>query len=294
MMSMTGFGKGEFTVGQRAFRLEVRTYNNRFLDARIRLPWSDGELESRALALIRQRITRGRVEVSTFEEKTEQTSSGLQLDAGFARDLSAALHQLAGILQCDLATAAHLLQPMKELVSAEMGALRADQLWPPLQAGLEAALQGLASMRRQEGQLLGADIGGHLDRVVSLCEDIRRIASGEPERQRDRLLERIARLRLDAGGIAVDPARIAEEVALFADRCDVSEELARLGSHVGQLRAMLRAESDTGRRMEFMLQEMNRELNTIASKSQSAEVAQWAVEAKAAVEKMREQAQNIE
>jgi len=290
MISMTGFGRGEFSVGARAYRVELRSVNNRFLDVKVRLPWTDVELEGRALALIRGRLTRGRVEVSAFEERGGRSGAGIRLDVEVARDVAAAVQQLAGVLGSDLATAARLLPQVKELLGGEVVA-GAEELWAGLERGLAAALDGLGEMRRREGQALAADLASHLDQVAARVEAIRGLAVGEAERQRDRLRERLARLR---GEEPVDEARLAEEVVVFADRCDVSEELARLGSHLQQLRGMLAVSGEVGRRFEFMLQEAHRELNTIASKTLTAEIAHLVVEAKASVERMREQVQNVE
>jgi len=292
-MSMTGFGRSEFSSGQRTYRLELRSVNNRFLDIRARLPWIDGELESRVLATIRQQISRGRVEVTVFADRTPDVSGTLQLHERLAQDVSTVLRQLAQILSCDLATAAHLLQPLPELVIKEVELPQTtNETWHDLKAGLERALAGLLAMRKQEGQALAADLNHHVDEIERWNNSIQTLSASEPDRQRSRLEGRLGRFHLE--GIPVDPARIAEEVALYADRCDVSEELVRIASHIEQLRAILRQEGEIGRKIEFMTQELNRELNTIGSKSLSADVAHLVVDAQSAVEKMREQAQNVE
>jgi uncharacterized protein (TIGR00255 family) len=290
MISMTGFGRGGFALGPRTFRVELRSVNNRFLDVKIRLPWIDGELEARALALVRRRVARGRIDVSVFEERSERTG-GARLDGDAARDLAAALRELAAIAQCDLPTAAALLQQSRiDLLAVGDAARATDEVWPQLEAALGLALAGLAAMRQREGEALAADLASQLGELVRRIEQIRQLVAGEPERQRARLEARLAALHVEG----VDPARLAAEVAICADRSDVSEELARLGSHVDQLQSTFAAPGEVGRKLEFMLQEVHRELNTIASKTVTAEVSHHVVEAKAAVEKMREQAQNVE
>jgi uncharacterized protein (TIGR00255 family) len=292
MISMTGFGRGELQVGGRTFRVEARSVNNRFLDLKVRLPWIDGELESRTIALVRRAVTRGRVEISVLEERGARPDASLHLDEALARSVGAALQRLAGLLGADLATAARLLPPLKELVGTDSGPIATDDVWPALERGLQEALGALTAMRRREGEALAADVAGHLQRLREAVARIRTLAAGEPERARRRLQDRLSRLLGDS--TPVDAARLAEEVALIADRADVSEELARLESHFEQLQGMLEAQGEVGRRFEFMLQELHRELNTIASKTDSAETAHLVVDAKASVERMREQAQNVE
>jgi len=297
VISMTGFGRGELQLGGRAYRVEARSYNNRFLDVKIRLPWSDGELESRTLALVRRLVVRGRVEIAVTEERGGRSEARLHLDEGVARSLGETLRQLASLTGTDLATAARLMPPLKELVGLETVAT--EEAWPALDRGLQVALGGLTTMRRTEGAALQVDVAGHLDRVREAAERIGVLAADQPAQARQRLEDRLRRLlgtgqQAGGGSASVDPARLAEEVALFADRADISEELARLGSHFEQLRGMLEVTGEVGRRFEFMLQELHRELNTIASKTDSAEIAHLVVDAKASVERMREQAQNVE
>jgi uncharacterized protein (TIGR00255 family) len=290
MISMTGFGRAGFALGQRTFRIELRSVNNRFLDVKIRLPWIDGELEARTLALVRRSVARGRVDVSVLEERSD-AAGALRLDGEAARNLAAALRELCAVAQCDLPTAAALLQQSRvELLSAGGAARATDETWPQLEPGLRQALDALIAMRRREGAALAAALVAQLDELGRRLEEIQRLVAGEPERQRARLEGRLAALHVEG----VDPARLAMEVAICADRADVSEELARLASHIDQLRGAVDAEGEVGRKLEFMLQEVHRELNTIASKTVTAEVAHHVVEAKAAVEKMREQAQNVE
>lgn len=292
MISMTGFGSGRFQLGTRSYRVEARSVNNRFLDLKLRLPWTDGAIESQAHAMIRARVRRGRVEVAAFEER-RPGSVALELDETIARGLRDALERLAGILGCEPSVAAALVGPVPGLLAVEAAPPNSEQLWSALAGGLAAALDELEVMRRREGASTVADLRSHLDELVRLREQIASLVAGEPARQRDRLLERVARLQLAS---TVDPVRLAEEVALHADRCDVNEELARLASHFDQLASLIDDEAglEVGRRIEFLLQEIHRELNTVASKSVTAEVAHLAVEAKSAVERMREQAQNVE
>ncbi|MCC6748316.1 MAG: YicC family protein [Deltaproteobacteria bacterium] len=291
MNSMTGFARAEVHVDSRAFRLEVRSFNHRFLDARVRLPHADGLVETQALEAVRRQLTRGRVELSVFDEVTDAAPSALRLNVGVARDVGKVLHQLAEVVGCDLATAARLLPPVRDLVSGGGEPLRSDALWAALEPALSRALGELRSMRAQEGQALKRDLVGQLDQLCALAVTIKGIVAGLPQQWHARLHDRLTQLSTE---LTVDPARLAQEVALLADRTDVHEELARLESHEEQLRQMFDEEGAVGRKVEFMIQELNRELNTIAAKVPSADVAALVVEAKGCLERMREQAQNIE
>lgn len=293
MNSMTGYGRGEFRLGGRCYRVELRSYNNRFLDVKVRLPWTGKALDVKVEAAVRRRIHRGRVEVSAWEMAGAAEGARVQLDEALAGDLALLLKRLGEILGSDMATAARLLPPLRELALADPTAtLETDEAWASLEPGLEQALQQLTAMRREEGQATATDVEQHLEQVETLRDQIARLAHDEPELHRRRLLERLEGWRKE--GITVEPERMAQEATLLADRCDVSEELARLESHIQQQRGLLRQGGAVGRKMEFLLQEFNRELNTIASKSLSAEVAHLVVQAKTAVERMREQSQNVE
>jgi uncharacterized protein (TIGR00255 family) len=291
--SMTGYGRGAFQLGRRSFCVELRSYNNRFLDVKIRLPWSGKELDTRVEAAVKASVRRGRVDITVSEETGPEATGRLQLDKGLATDLAAVLGQLAETLGCDLATAARLVPPMRELLHADPGrGMEAEAIWEAMEGGLRAGLDRLLEMRASEGRATLDDLRRHLGQLEGLYAEIRTRTGEEPRLHREKLMDRVETWRQE--GISVEPERVAQEVALMADRCDVSEELARLESHVSQMEAIFGQDEPSGRKMEFLLQEFNRELNTIASKTLGAEVGHLVVEAKACVERMREQAQNVE
>ena len=160
-----------------------------------------------------------------------------------------------------------------------------------LQHGLAAAIEALDVMRRREGEALARDLSARLDNVEKGAREVSRLAPLQIQTVRERLSTRIAEL---TQGVPLDPARLAQEVALFADRTDVAEELTRLGSHISQARGLIRSEAPAGRKLEFLVQELNREINTIGSKSQQAAIAAVVVELKSELERVREQVQNVE
>jgi uncharacterized protein (TIGR00255 family) len=289
MKSMTGFGRAEFEVSGRRFRIELRAVNSRFLDLKLRHPWNDADLDHRVKQRLGQQLTRGRVELSVLDEGVTADGASLVLDPQLAGQLARAVDELSELLGGDRAAAARLITAPRELLTAKSPP--AEDLQRELLAAVDQALVALVTMREREGAGLRADLQGHLAQLEELSAGIAARASGEPERARQRLEQRIAQLGLAEG---LDDGRLAQEVALVAERCDVSEELARLKIHGEQLRQMFASDEPIGRKLEFMLQELNRELNTVASKTGDAEAGTLVVEAKATLEKMREQVQNVE
>ncbi len=291
LMSMTGFGRGRFSLGPSSFRLEVRTVNHRFLDVRARLPWSDAELESRVSGKVRARLTRGRVDL-TVEEEGGAGGGALKLNETMAASLAQVLGELSFSLSCELDTAAALIPPPRGLVYSSAAGNDTDEIWAALEACLDEALDGLVQMRATEGAAHVESLGRHLSRVEDVGQQVKEISAREPANHQARLEQRLQRLSLKHD--ALDPARVAQEVALLADRCDVSEELDRLCSHLVQMKEVFASDEPAGRKIEFLLQELHRELNTAGSKTREPEASHLLVEAKAAVEKMRELALNIE
>ncbi len=293
MKSMTGFASTSFSLEKLSFRLEIRSVNNRFLDVKIRLPWTSGELERLVDSAVRTRISRGRLELSVWEESFVGAAVDVRLNEPLAIELGQALKQLANLIGTDMKTAASMICPMRELLQTTSAPKDITRIWSVLEPSLNSAVDGLISMRQKEGRALAKDIKGNLDEMVSHVDKIRGLKEGEVERYRQKLLDRLKDLQ--QGSLELDSVRIAQEVALIAERCDINEELTRLDSHSQQLREMLNSnENAIGRKIDFLLQEINRELTTVASKTISADIAHCVVEAKACVEKMREQGQNVE
>jgi uncharacterized protein (TIGR00255 family) len=271
--------------------VEIRAVNHRFFDLKLRSGPLDPNLEERISAALRKRAERGSFTISVRDESTHGASNA-RVDLTLARGVYTALDELRRAL--GLAD-----PPSLALVAAQQGVL---QIGEPsgdhegVLIALETAADALVEMRRREGEALARDLGARLDRLAKLAEEIGGLAKLAPEEQRRRLNERIQRLIQAAGTTApaLDEGRLAQEVALFADKLDVTEELVRLASHVAQVRALMAEDQPVGRRLDFLVQELGREINTVGSKSQSAEIARRVVEAKAELEKIREQVQNVE
>jgi uncharacterized protein (TIGR00255 family) len=295
---MTGFGRGVAEQGGTRATVDVRTVNHRFLDLKLRGQLAPA-LEDAVSTRVRAAIERGSVSV-TVHVVREGGAGVMRVDQAAARAAHAQLAELSrslGMSGPDLALV--LAQP--GVVSAADADPRDDGDDAAVLAALDAALAQLAGMRDSEGVALARELLARLDELEGLRASIEKLAAGVPERMQKRLQQRLDRLLRDeatdrsndAGGF-LDPVRLAQEVALLADRADVTEELVRLGSHLEQARALIHGSAPAGRRLDFLVQEIGRELNTIGSKSAATEISATIVEAKAVLEKVREQVQNVE
>ena len=291
MRSMTGFGRGVAEQEGARASVDVRAVNHRFLDLKLRgnLPPATEE----AIATkVRAALERGAISVSVHVTRTG--ASSVHIDQAAARAAHEALRELAKQLG--------LVGPDLKLVLAQPGVVIADAPVDPsgdgadpvhtaIVAATDLALAQLATMRAAEGVALARDLTARLDEIAALRTALAALAAAVPAELQRRLHDRVQRL---LGDVAVDPARLAQEIAILADRADVSEELVRLGSHVDQARALVADAKPAGRRLDFLVQEIGRELNTIGSKAAGGELTATVVAGKAALEKLREQVQNVE
>lgn len=289
MRSMTGYGSGDAPLGGGELHLELRTLNHRFVDVRVRLPPEIADQASFLEQLVRDKLERGRVDVSV------RLGGAALPPARFSLERARALHGALGALRDELApgtdvtlsTLASFSSLLLEPVVADVDAVRAA-----LERALSRALENLGTMREAEGAVLGREIGARLEAAKKLAHSIRERSGGLVGVQRARLKERLERLL--AGSAPLDATRLENEVALMADRADISEEMLRLDSHFRQFGGLLESAGPIGRQLDFLLQEIARELNTTGAKSQDATLAQLVVQTKVEVERMREQVQNVE
>lgn len=290
LRSMTGYGRGEARRGRVGVTVEVKTVNHRFLDLSVKLPRELGALEALVQRKVREGLTRGRVELAVRREVDGGAAEVIADAALFSSLLSAVEGLLAGhgANARELALQHALNQPgVLSVRAVDVGPEDDEQA---LTAALAQALDALTAMREVEGAALLADLRANLDAIERHVATIRGVVGDVRERAAKRIGDRVRALV----GDAVDPTRIAQEAALLAEKADVAEELTRLASHTAQLRAMLGAGDAVGRRVEFLLQEMGRETNTIGSKTVDAAVSADVVEIKALLERLREQAANVE
>jgi uncharacterized protein (TIGR00255 family) len=289
MRSMTGFGHGQSEVRGAKLTCELRALNHRFLDVRVRLP---EELVSSAFfleQLARERLSRGRLDIGV---RLEDSQSGPRFSLPRAKAMYQTLLQLRDELAPGTDVPITALTSLSGLL-IEAPLPDAAGVQAALVEAFEAAADRLDEMRAREGEALALDLDRRLSALSSLCRHAQELSRGAAERQLSRLRERLGRLLTDSIKVP-DPARLETELSLIADRSDVTEELVRLESHLDQFRNLLCLGEPVGRRMEFLLQELSREANTLGSKSQDVRLSHLVIDIKSELEKIREQVQNVE
>ena len=291
LKSMTGFGTGRSRAGDEELSVEVRAVNHKHLEVKVRLPRELAALEAAVVKAVRSRCARGAVDVAVRRSASTVTGAVPTVDAAMARAWREALRTVARAAElADTPTASQVAgqpgvvrmeEPVTDLALAE-GAL---------ERALAEALDAMVAARVREGRALEADLSARLQRVATLAAEVAALAPRTVETYRARLQERVADL---LKGAPVDEARLVQEVALFAERTDVAEEATRLQAHLAAFRSFLASSEPAGRKMDFLVQEMHREVNTTGSKSQSTDISTRIVELKAELERIREQVQNVE
>ncbi len=291
MQSMTGFGRGSAATDAWHATVEISAVNRKQAEVVVQAPRELNELEARIRKTVLEIVSRGRIQVSINLERTAGSTPGIRVDAALAHAFYHAFIELGKTVGHPLLPSAsdYLRQP--GIITLSGGEIDADQAWQAIEPALRDALTGLTAMRETEGTHLKEDFLTRLGTLVSYAGKIAEDAPTRPVRQRELLTKRLREANLD-----LDPGdeRVAKELAIFADRCDVSEELTRLDSHFAKFREYLESAEPPGRALDFLCQELFREFNTIGSKANDAGIAQTIVQAKAELEKIREQVQNVE
>jgi uncharacterized protein (TIGR00255 family) len=293
MKSMTGFGRGTAQGDGFSAAVDLKTVNNRFLDIHLRTSTDLTAVEAAVRKRIGERLSRGRVDVNISVERTSEVSYELN------RPLIAGFIQVMREMQSEYGLAG---EPDVNVLARLPGAMQvsrsgvSDEMLKGVEQALDEALGELEAMRVREGAALAAEMSSRLDEIERHLPTIEALSGEQVDAYRARVNRRISELLARDGLeiVQLDQGRLAQEVAYLADRSDISEEVARLRSHVAQFRASLAEEGDTGKRLDFLLQEFNREANTVLSKSTDLAIKDAALGIKAAVEKLREQVQNVE
>ena len=289
--SMTGYGRVEAPVQERNIVVEVKSVNHRFLEISLKMPQALFPLELELKKKIGEKIKRGRLEVFIRLEAQSTNAAAAMINMDAARNYFAALQRLKdefGLAEeIGLKTLAGFrdifLQPAETEISSEILKKITDSL--------EEALKMLVHMRQEEGAAIYRDMEQRLDFIGGVLEKIKTRSPQVVIEYQRRLAERIKEL---TAGCAIDDSRLVQEAAIFAEKSDITEEIVRMHSHIDQFVALLQSEEAEGKKIDFLLQEMNREINTIGSKGNDAEIARNVIEAKSELSKLREQAQNIE
>lgn len=296
--SMTGYGRADLQSGSSSFVIEIRSVNSRFIDIQMRTPKVLAPLEPRIRKAVQEHFSRGRFDLFITRNSEGAKAGRITLDSDRADQYVQALAALKSRFSLSGDVDLSLVAGIEGVFTAEEISEDAEALWKDLQDGMVRAFTALDSMRIDEGKALVRDIASRLESIESLAQAISGRAPKSLEEARKRLSDNVRKLLGDGEGVShePDPLRIAQEIALLADRTDISEELTRFASHLRQFRSLLEGAKTepVGRKLDFLLQELNREVNTLASKAQDADISYGAVNIKAELEKIKEQVQNIE
>lgn len=291
--SMTGYGRAEGIAQSIRFLIEMKTVNNRFCDVQIRMPRALLALEPQLKDRISSRLLRGKADVfiSTAASETEGTT--VKLNRDLARAYSEALSEIATVTGRPDDAGSSVISRMPEVLVTETVESDPEALRDELFSILDEALDSIVRMRRTEGDKLVTDLLGKADALEEMLTDVGDRAKSVPAEYREKLFARIEELMGDNAGIYFDEGRKEAEVVMFADRCAIDEEMTRLRSHIGQLKSTLTSDGSIGKRLDFILQEMNREVNTIGSKANDLAITRRVLDMKTELEKIREQIQNL-
>ncbi len=288
---MTGFGTGRAVVDGEEIVVEIKSVNHKFCEVKARVPKELAALESGLVRRVKDRVARGALDVTV--KRSSRSATGLVpiIDYALASEYRRAFTELAAATGLADTTTVKDLAQMANVMRLEEPQVELSKAGEALEQAIDAALAALQAMRSVEGQALEKDLFGRLDLVASAVKELEREAPQSVVAYRTRLADRIAEL---AQGLTIEPQRLAQEVAVFAERSDVAEELTRLNSHLEQFRALFAAPEPAGRKLDFLVQEMHREVNTTGSKSASGAMTRLVVQLKAELERIREQVQNVE
>jgi uncharacterized protein (TIGR00255 family) len=288
--SMTGFGHGSAECEGLKARVDIRTVNNRFLDVHTRMPQELASLEITLKKQIQAALKRGRADVTISIEQVREAKFEINkpLVSGYLR----ALEELKADFGLEGSPSLELLAKLPGAMQVSQDQEQLDKaLVSTVTAAVSEALTSLGVMRAAEGQELADDLNARLDAIEKALPIVEEHATELPSVYREKLLKKLQDI---VPASSIDETRLAQEAVMLADRCDISEEIARLKSHIIQMRDILRTDEEAGKRLDFILQEMNREANTILSKSNDLAITDAAIVIKTEVEKLREQAQNVE
>lgn len=288
---MTGFGTGTATAGNESLTVELRSVNHKFCEVKVRLPRELATLEAPLQKLVKDRLARGAVDVAV--RRASRTALGVvpQVDLALAKEYRRAWSELAKALELPDTVSVRDMATQMNVIRLEEPQVGLEDAGKAAESALVMALEALGKMREKEGVALAADLTARLTLVAQWVDEVKVLAPKAIDLYRARLSERIAEL---SKGLAVDPQRLAQEVAFFSERTDVAEEMTRLSSHLEQFNELLRSKEPSGRKMDFLVQEMHREVNTTGSKSQHADISSRIMQLKAELERIREQVQNVE
>ena len=291
MNSMTGYGRGEAARGGAKFTVEISTVNRKQAELSLYLPRELDALESRARDEINSKVSRGRIAARVQWTAKSGDRAQVEIDRNLAKEYAKEYRKLATDLKLGGEVSLDTILRAPGVLQTSEEELDVESLWTPLRTAVRAALKALLAMRAREGANLKKDLQKRIDALQKSVKAVKRQAPKTVRRHREALLDRLNQSGLD---LKLDDERVLKEVALFADRIDITEELTRLESHFGQFADYAKAKGPVGRTLDFLSQEMNREVNTIGSKANDPVISRLVVTMKSELEKFREQVQNVE
>jgi uncharacterized protein (TIGR00255 family) len=289
---MTAYGRGEHTWEETRFTVEIKSVNNRYRDIIVRSPKTLQGLEDDIRSQVASRTKRGRIEVFIQMEKGgEEVEYDLELNMPLVKSYFRIFKQLGETFGLDENISLESVCQMRDVIMVKPEEVDIERVRPALKVVMAQALESYDAMRHQEGKAIEEDFHKRLQLIEACLSDIEAIAPSARNGYEKRLRDKMKRMSAD---IEIDENRLIQEVAIFSERCDMTEEVVRAASHLKQFRSYMNLEDAIGRRLDFLLQEINREVNTLSSKAQDSSISAKAVEIKAELEKLREQAQNVE
>ena len=288
---MTAYGNAESLKDNLEFIVEIRSGNYRYREIVLRLPQSLQPFEEKVRSVVSSTVKRGRIEISIQIKDNGDKGLKLELNRPLVKAYINVFNELNEELGCKQSIDLSFFSQLKDVIITKQDSIDLETVWPNLEAVINKALLSMESMRINEGRALEKDFLKRLDRIKGYIDEIRSRTKVIVESYRDKLRQKINKL---IKPIEINEDRFMQEVALMADRSDITEELIRVESHLEQFRNFMDQDDLIGRRLDFLLQEINREVNTMGSKAADSLVSQLAVEIKAELEKLREQIQNVE
>ena len=291
MKSMTGFGRSKLEINSREYIVEIKSVNHKYSDISIKLPRNIMCFEEKIKKIISNNISRGKVDVFVTFNNYSEEGKDVVINKELAQNYINQLKELAQENGLDDKIRVTEITKMPDVLQLKIQDAESDVIWQELEKCVTEAVNNFVEMREVEGERIKQDLLTRINNVESLVNSIFSNTTGLIEEYVVKLRERIKEI---LSTDVVDEARLAQEIVIYADKCSVEEELTRLRSHISQFRSLLETKELVGKRIDFLIQEMNRETNTIASKSVKLEITNLAIEIKTAIEDIREQVQNIE
>lgn len=289
--SMTGFGRVQETVDGMNVTVELRSVNHRYFEFTAKVPRTYGFLEEKLKTFTNSLVSRGKVECYVAVEQLEESDTTVSVNASLAKGYVDALRQLSEMFDLSAEISAGSLSRYPDVLVLQKNAADEERIWNAVRVTAEKAIHRFIEMRETEGAKLKADILSRADTILEHVSFVEERSPQTVKEYNEKLKQRMAEL---LGNTQIDEQRLLTEAAIFADKIAVDEETVRLRSHISQLRTFMEVNEPIGRKLDFLVQEINREANTIGSKAQDVEIAKRVIAIKAEVEKIREQVQNIE